>query len=73
MVKLLKWFDTPDKIILLLEYAGGGRLEEFVKNYQSKRLSLSTSTEEHSPDDDKSTTKTITFFAKFGSDNLFKF
>ncbi|CAL8139492.1 unnamed protein product [Orchesella dallaii] len=51
MVKLYKWFETPDKIVLLLEHAGGGRLIDFVKNYQHKRLSIVTP-DDQTPEDD---------------------
>ncbi|ODM99713.1 Ribosomal protein S6 kinase delta-1 [Orchesella cincta] len=51
MVKLYKWFETPDKIVLLLEHAGGGRLIEFVKNYQHKRLSIVTP-DDQTPEED---------------------
>lgn len=49
MVKLQKWFETPDKVIFLLEHAAGGRLVDFVLNYQSKRISFVTPPDESTP------------------------
>ena len=40
MVKLVKWFDTEATIILLLQYAGGGRLLDFVLTYQTKQIAI---------------------------------
>jgi len=39
MVRMIKWFNTEDSIILILQYAGGGRLINFVKAYQTKHIS----------------------------------
>ncbi|OXA60734.1 Ribosomal protein S6 kinase delta-1 [Folsomia candida] len=43
MVQLLKWFNTEDGIILVLQYAAGGRLLNFVQSYQTKELSMTES------------------------------
>ncbi|CAG7725068.1 unnamed protein product, partial [Allacma fusca] len=40
MVKLIKWFDSENTIILLMQYAGGGKLEDFVSTYQSKPIAI---------------------------------
>jgi hypothetical protein len=39
MVELVKWCNTDDAIILVLEYAGGGRLISFIESYQTKPMS----------------------------------
>jgi len=38
MVELVKWCNTEDAIILVLQYAGGGRLINFVESYQTKQI-----------------------------------
>ena len=40
MVKLIKWFNTETTIILLLQHAGGGKLEDFVSNFQTKPIAV---------------------------------
>lgn len=41
MVKLLKWFNSEDTIVLVLQYAAGGRLIDFVRSYQTKNIAAS--------------------------------
>jgi len=38
MVKLFKWVNTDSAYILLLQYAGGGKLLNYVKSYQCKQI-----------------------------------
>lgn len=55
MVKLIKWFDTETTIILLLQYAGGGKLEDFVSTYQTKPIAIIP--HEMSPEEEEANTK----------------
>lgn len=36
MVKLFKWFETDSSYVLLLQYAGGGKLIDYIHAYQHK-------------------------------------
>lgn len=49
MVQLVKWFNTQDAIVLVLQFAAGGRLLNFVLSYQSKQILIPNSIE--SPND----------------------
>lgn len=45
---MLKWFETENSYILLLEYASGGRLCDFVNDYQTKQIVIPKFEEESS-------------------------
>ena len=38
MVQLSKWFQTDSSYILLLQYAGGGKLIDYINSYQRKTI-----------------------------------